>query len=702
MKRRDVLANLLASCNSAKSVAQLHSQTLKVGLSQDSFFATKLNALYAKYESLGHARKVFDETPHRTVYLWNAMLRSYCREDRWEETLCLFRSMMSESRGNEEKPDNFTIPIAMKACARLRVLACGKIIHGFVKKHEKVALDMFVGSALVELYSKCGEMGEAVKAFDEFPQPDVFLWTSMVTGYEQNGDPEEALEFFSRMVMVGRINPDRVTLVSAVSACAQLSNFRIGSCVHGVSIRNGFNSNLSLGNALLNLYAKTGSVKTAARLFMKMPEKDVVSWSSMIACYTHNGDVMEALNLFNEMIDMRTEPNSVTLVSALQACALAGNLEEGKKIHEIATRKCFELDIKVATALIDMYMKCSAPEKAVDLFNRMPEKDVVSWAALLSGYAHNGMAYKSIGVFRDMLSYETKPDAVAMVKLLAACSELGILQQAFCLHAYVIKRAFKSNIYVGASLIELYSKCGSIDNAVLLFEGITDKDVVIWSAMIAGYGVHGRGEEALKVFDRMVKHTDVKPNDVTFLSILSACSHSGLVEEGIEIFNTMLHEYQLKPGPEHYGIIVDLLGRAGELDKAMEIVETMPNPIAPHVWGALLGACQIHNNTKLGEVAAKSLFRLDPNHAGYYILLSNIYAMDNKWENVTNLRTLIKEKGLKKMSGQSVVEVGSDIRSFVAGDRLHLDSDQIYGVLVKLEMKMREEGYVPNVDLLLH
>ncbi|XP_070673136.1 putative pentatricopeptide repeat-containing protein At3g01580 [Malus domestica] len=385
------------------------------------------------------------------------MLRSYCRKDRWEETLCLFRNIMFESRGNDEKPDNFTILIALKACARVRALACRKIIHGFVKKHENVALDMFVGSALIELYCKCGQMGEAVKVFDEFLHPDVFLWTSMVTGYEQNGDPEEALEFFSRMVMVGWINPDRVMLVSAVSACAQLSNFRIGSCVHGVSIRNGFNSDLSLGNALLNLYAKTGSVKTVARLFMKMLEKDVVSWSSMIACYTHNGDVIEALNLFNKMIDTRIDPNSVTLVSALQACALAGNLE-GKKIHKIATRKCFELDIKVATALIDMYMKCSAPEKAGDLFNRMPEKDVVSWAALLSGYAHNGMAYKSIEVFRDTLSDETKPDVVAMVKLLAACSELRILQQALCVHAYVIKRAFKNNIFVGASLIELYSK----------------------------------------------------------------------------------------------------------------------------------------------------------------------------------------------------------------------------------------------------
>ncbi|KAM1712587.1 hypothetical protein ACFX12_023450 [Malus domestica] len=354
------------------------------------------------------------------------------------------------------------------------------------------------------------------------------------------------------------------------------------------------------------------------------------------------------------MIDTRFEPNSMTLVTALQAYALAGNLEKGKRIYEIATRKCFELDITVATALIDMYMKCSAPEKAGDIFNRMAEKDVVSWAALLSGYAHNGMAYKSIRVFRDMLSDTTQPDAVAMVKLLAACSELGILQQALCLHAYG----------------------GSIDNAVQLFEGITDKDVVIWSTMIAGYGVDGQGEEALKVFDRMVKHSDVKPNDAS-RSSTRCCTNTNL-----------------SPDLSTTGI-VDLLGRTGELDNGMEIVERMPNPAAAHVWGALPGAFWIHKRLQ------QSPFRLDPNYAGYYILLSNIYAMDNKWENVTNLRTLIKVKALMKMSGQSVFEVESDIRSFVAGDGLHLDSDQIYVVLGKLDTKMRAEGYVPNVDLLL-
>ncbi|KAL5568386.1 hypothetical protein UlMin_024961 [Ulmus minor] len=701
MKRRELLVNLFEACNNEISVAQLHSHTLKAGLAHESFFATKINMLYAKYSSLGHARRVFEETPHKTVYLWNATLRSYCRDKQWEETLYLFRNMIFNGRAGDEKPDKFTIPIALKACAGLRVLEYGKMIHGFIKKKDMVHFDMYVGSALIELYSKCGCMDDALKVFKEFSLPDVVLWTSMVTGYEQNGYPVEAIRFFSQMVRVECVNPDRVTLVSLVSACAQLSNFKLGSCIHSFVIRRAFDNDLSMVNSLLNLYAKTGAVKEATCLFRKMPERDVISWSSMIACYALNGDASEAINLFNEMIDMKIEPNSITAVNALQACAVACNLEEGRKIHELAVRKGFELDISVSTALIDMYMKCFTPDIAINLFKRMPKKDVVSFAALLSGYAHNGMAYKSIGVFRNMLSEETQPDAVAVVKILGACSLTGILQQALCVHGYVTKRGFCDNIFVGASLIELYSKCGSINNAVKIFERIADKDVVIWTAMIAAYAVHGQGGEALHLFDQMVGNSTAKPNSLTFLSVLSACSHSGLVEKGIEIFNMMLHEYQLKPNTEHYGILVDLLGRKGELEKAMEIVNQMPVPAGPKVWGALLGACRIHHNIKLGEVAAKHLFQLDSDHAGYYILLSNIYALDEKWQSVAELRTLIKDKKLQKTLGQSIVEAGNEVHSFVAGERFHPECEQIYGLLRKMEVKMRDEGYVPHIEYLL-
>ncbi|OMO77445.1 hypothetical protein COLO4_25161 [Corchorus olitorius] len=597
--------------------------------------------------------------------------------------------MISDEKGEDNQPDNYTLTIALKACAGLQLLKQGEILHGFLRKNEKIGLDLFVGSALIEFYSNCGKMRDASKVFKEFEKPDVVLWTSMVSGYEQNGCFEEAVAFFSEMVMEKGVDPGHVTLVSLVSACAKLSNLKLGRSVHGFVIRRGFENELCLVNALLNLYAKTGFVKAAEILFRRMAGKDVVSWSSMIGCYSHNGNAVEALRLFNDMINKGVQPNAVTFVSALQACAAACDLDEGQSIHELATKGGFDVEVSVSTALIDMYMKCLSPNEAVNVFKKMPRKDVVSWAAMLSGYAQAGMAYKSIGVFRDMLSSGIQPDAVSMVKILASSSELGILRQAVCLHGFISRSGFDSNAFVGASLVELYSKCGNLDYAVKVFEGSIDKDVVLWSAMIAGYGIHGQGGESLKLFEQMVKSSAARPNNVTFLSILSACSHAGLVSQGIEIFHMMVNEYGLYPSSEHYGIVVDLLGRTGELDKAMEIINQMPIPVEPHVWGALLSACRIHHNLEIGELATKNLLHLDTNHAGYYILLSNMYAVDGKWGNVEKVRTLIKEKGLKKMFGQSMVEISNEAHSFVADDKFHPECEKIYELLRQLEVIMR-------------
>ncbi|KAE8718232.1 putative pentatricopeptide repeat-containing protein [Hibiscus syriacus] len=597
--------------------------------------------------------------------------------------------MVSDEKGVKDVPDNYTLAIVLKACAELQLLKQGKILHGYLLKHEKIRLDLFVGSALIEFYSKCGEMSDASKVFDEFEKPDVVLWTSVVSGYEQNDCFEKAVAFFSRMVVEEGIDPDRVTLVSLVSACAKLMNLKLGKSVHGFVIRRGFENELSLVNALLNLYAKTGIVKAAEDLFKMIEGKDVVTWSAMIGCYSHNGASVKALELFNEMINKRCQPNTVTVVSALQACAVACDLDEGRRIHELVTERGFDLEVSVSTALIDMYMKCLSPDEAVNVFSRMPWKDVVAWVALLSGYALNGMAYKSIGIFRDMLSSGIQPDAVSMVKILASSSEFGIFRQAVCLHGYVTRNGFDNNAFVGASLIELYSKCGSLDYAIKVFEGIMDKDVVLWSAMISGLGIHGQGKESLKLFNQMVKSSTSKPNHVTFVSILSACSHAGLLSEGIEIFHTMVNNYGLDTGSEHYGIVVDLLGRTGELDKAVDIINRMPIPVEPHVWGALLAACRTHHNVEIGELAAKNLLGLDSNHAGYYILLSNMYAVDGKWGNLAQIRTLIKEKGLKKMTGQSMVEIRNEIHSFVADDKLHPECDKIYELLGQLGVIMR-------------
>ncbi|KAM3364020.1 putative pentatricopeptide repeat-containing protein [Capsicum galapagoense] len=650
MRSPETVLKLVGVCKTTKLLTQLRSLTIKTGLRYDTHLAAKLTKLYYELLPVQTARKLFDEIPQPNVYTCNRILQRLCGKKRYEEVLSLFSSMVSF-----EKPDHFTLLFALKACSALKQINFGKTIHGLGRKYGNIHSNMFLGSGLIEMYSKCGNMDDALRAFEEYSNPDIVLWTTLVTGYEKNFMPDEALEVFTRMVMACCVGPDPITLVTAVSACIQLMNLKAGKSVHAFVLRMCYESPLPLSNALLNLYAKTGFTFCAGNLFRVMEEKDVISWSCMISCCAHNNAADRAISLFDEMIYKGVEPNSVSVISALQACEACCNLEKGRQIHELAFQKGLELDILVSTALIDMYMSCCSPHEAIMVFDRMPNKDLVSWFALLCGCVQNGLANKSMQIFRDMMANDIRPDATVMVKILGACSELGVLELTSCLHSYVIRGGFLSNSFVGASLIDCYAKCGSMEEAIKVFERLTEKDVVIWSSMFAGYGIHGQARESIKLFHRMVTDSTVYPNKVTFLSILAACSHAGFVEEGIEFFNIMLNKYQLMPESKHYAIIVDLLGRTGELDKAMSLINQMQSQVGAHVWGALLGACRIHQNAEIGDVAARNLLRLDPDNAGYYILLSNVYAVDGKWDDAAELRRSIKEKELKTITGQSVV-----------------------------------------------
>ncbi|KAL9289968.1 putative pentatricopeptide repeat-containing protein [Arabidopsis thaliana] len=641
-----------------------------------------------KFSSSVDARQMFGEMTKRSLYQWNTLLKSLSREKQWEEILYHFSHMFRD----EEKPDNFTLPVALKACGELREVNYGEMIHGFVKKDVTLGSDLYVGSSLIYMYVKCGRMIEALRMFDELEKPDIVTWSSMVSGFEKNGSPYQAVEFFRRMVMASDVTPDRVTLITLVSACTKLSNSRLGRCVHGFVIRRGFSNDLSLVNSLLNCYAKSRAFKEAVNLFKMIAEKDVISWSTVIACYVQNGAAGEALLVFNDMMDDGTEPNVATVLCVLQACAAAHDLEQGRKTHELAIRKGLETEVKVSTALVDMYMKCFSPEEAYAVFSRIPRKDVVSWVALISGFTLNGMAHRSIEEFSIMLlENNTRPDAILMVKVLGSCSELGFLEQAECFHSYVIKYGFDSNPFIGASLVELYSRCGSLGNASKVFNGIALKDTVVWTSLITGYGIHGKGTKALETFNHMVKSSEVKPNEVTFLSILSACSHAGLIHEGLRIFKLMVNDYRLAPNLEHYAVLVDLLGRVGDLDTAIEITKRMPFSPTPQILGTLLGACRIHQNGEMAETVAKKLFELESNHAGYYMLMSNVYGVKGEWENVEKLRNSVKQRGIKKGLAESLIEIRRKVHRFVADDELHPEKEPVYGLLKELDLHMKED-----------
>ncbi|XP_019098193.1 PREDICTED: putative pentatricopeptide repeat-containing protein At3g01580 [Camelina sativa] len=643
---------------------------------------------YRKFSSSVDARQVFGEMSKRSLYQWNTLLKSLSRDKQWEDVLCHFVQMFRD----EEKPDNFTLPVALKACGELRDVKYGEMIHGFVNKDPNFVSDLYVGSSLIYMYVKCGRMTEALKVFDELEKPDLVTWSSMVSGFEKNGSPFQAVEFFRRMAMASDITPDRVTLVTLISACTKLSNSRLGRCVHGFALRRGYSKDLSLVNSLLNCYAKSNAFKEAVNLFKTMAEKDVISWSTVIACYVLNGSAAEALCVFNEMMDHGTEPNVATLLCVLQACAAAHDLEQGRKTHELAIRKGLETDVKVSTALVDMYMKCFSPDEAYSVFSMIPRKDVVSWVALISGFTLNGMAHRSIEEFSMMLlANNTRPDAILMVKILGSCSELGFLEQAECFHSYVIKYGFDSNSFIGASLVELYSRCGSLGNASKVFNEITLKDTVVWTSLITGYGIHGKGFKALETFSHMVNSSEVEPNKVTFLSVLSACSHAGLIHEGLSIFELMVNKYRFVPNLEHYAVLVDLLGRVGELDTAIEITKRMPFSPTPQILGTLLGACRIHQNNEMAEIVAKKLFELESNHAGYYMLMSNLYGVKGEWESVEKLRNSVKQRGIKKGLAESLIEITRKVHRFVADDDLHPEKEPVYGLLKELDLHMKAD-----------
>ncbi|XP_051114608.1 putative pentatricopeptide repeat-containing protein At3g01580 [Andrographis paniculata] len=686
MVSRESLVKLFESCRRGKCLSQLHSVTIRAGLTDDILVASKLAELYSKYTSFHNACKVFAEIPQRSGHVWSSILRCYLEEKRYKEILLIFTHMFPN-----QKPDACATRVALQACAETKAFGLGKTIHGFVKKKSNFSSNLFIGACLIKMYSKFGEMDDALCVFREYSNPDKVLWTAAIAGCKLNGAPAMAIELFARMVRTKEVGvvPDSITLSSVVSACTQTSDLRSGRSVHGYMIRTGMDyDGLSLSNSLLSLYGKTGSARSAAKLFEKMEAKDVISWGSMVACYAHHGNALEALDLFDDMVAKGIELNAVVLISALQACEATCDVERGRRIHKLAVREGLEFDILVATALIDMYMSCCVPDDAIQVFNRMSEIDAVCFSALLHGCVRNGRAYKSLVVFRDMLANDFRPDVFDAVKVLTACSEVGVLQQTSCVHGFTLKGSLSNDPHIIVSLIESYSKCGSLGDAIVVFEHKIDRDVVTWSSMVAAYGLHGKGLEALELFRQMIEHSSVTPNDVSFVSILSACSHAGLVRQGIDIYNLMVKDYKLQPNTKHYAIVVDLLGRAGELDKAMAFIAQMPGPVDANVWGALLNACRIYHNTEMGEFVAKKLLESDPCEVSHYILLSSMYAADKNWVDAAQVRNKVRHKELKVVSGQSVVEIRDRICTFVANDRSHQDFVQIHEMLTLLEEKM--------------
>ncbi|OIT30072.1 PREDICTED: pentatricopeptide repeat-containing protein At3g26782, mitochondrial [Nicotiana attenuata] len=534
---------------------------------------------------------------------------------------------------------------------------------------------------------------------------DVFSWNSIIADLARSGDSVEALRAFSSMRKLS-LKPNRSTFPCAIKSCSSLSDLTSGKQTHQQALIFGYETDLFVSSALIDMYSKCDQLADARKLFDQIPQKNVVSWTSMITGYVQNDQPHEALSLFKELLAGQAEElvslDSVSMVSVLSACSRISRKTLTQGLHGFVTKRGFDEDLGVGNTLIDAYAKCGEVDLSRKMFDVMPEKDIISWNSMIAVYAQHGLSSQALEIFRSLAwDREVDYNAVTLSAVLLACAHSGALQAGKCIHDQVIKMNLEDNVFVATSMIDMYCKCGRLRMARNAFNRMKEKNVKSWSALIAGYGMHGRAREALQVFYEM-NLAGVKPNYITFVSVLAACSHAGLLDEGWYWFKAMEPRYCIQPGVEHYACMVDLLGRAGFLAKAYNLIEEMKVTPDFVVWGSLLAACRMHKNVELGEIAARNLFELDSTNCGYYVLLSNIYADAGRWEDVDKMRILMKNRGLSKPPGFSLLELKGRVHIFLVGDREHPQHEKIYAYLEELSVKLQIAGYVPNMTSDLH
>lgn len=568
-------------------------------------------------------------------------------------------------------------------------------IHALIIKTNLSTHGSF-GSQLIASYGRVNDITSARKMFDELPQRGVDGFNAMIMAYHRKGLPNNVMGVYNRMIEE-RVKPDSSTFTVALKACVSLMDLDKGEEVWRKSLEFGYDNDVFVGSSVLNLYLKSGKMEKAVVVFDKMQRKDLVSWSSMISGFSCNGKPYEAVDLYRRMLKEGIEGDEVVMVGLIQACANLGVSKLGLSVHGYMIRREIPMGVVVQTSLVDMYAKNGHLALASHVFHNMPHRNVISWGALISGFAQNGLAEKALDLMAEMRSCGFEPDFASLVSSLLACAQIGFLKLGKSVHGYIIRRHDCDQV-LGTSLIDMYSKCGSLSQARSLFDHMGCRDSISWNVIIAGYGIHGHGNEALSLFLQMIQ-TELKPDHATFASLLSALSHSGLVKEGRYWFNLMVSEYKIKPNEKHYSCMVDLLARAGRVEEALELVNTMDTKPGLAIWVALLSGCCNYRKLKVGEMVAKRVLELNPDDLGIHALVSNFFAMEEKWDEVAGVRKMMKKTGMKKIPGYSAVEVGGELYAFLMEDKSHHRYKEILCVLNKLDKDMRDIGCLTVMEV---
>ncbi|KAG9455481.1 hypothetical protein H6P81_008385 [Aristolochia fimbriata] len=598
-------------------------------------------------------------------------------------------------------PDNFAFPAVLKCVTALHDLNIGKQLHAAVVKFGYHVSSVTVANTLLTMYAKCGELGDVFRVFDRISDRDQVSWNSFVAALCHFEEWMFALEAFRIIVSQG-VEPSSFTLVSVTLACSQL-NRREGSRLGKAPFENPF-----VSSALVDMYCNCKQVGSGRRVFDRVSELRIGLLNAMMGGYTLNGLNEEALKLFLKMEEVAgLIPNATTLAIVVTACVRCKAFRRKEDIHGYVVKLGYDGDLYVQNALMDMYSRLGKVDLSLKIFDAIMEnRDLISWNTIITGYVINGLHDAALHLMAEMQNKKHpekkpdytanivfKPNTITLMTVLPGCAALAALAKGKEIHTYAVRHNLVKEVTVGSALVDMYSKCGCLKLSREVFNRMPKRNVITWNVLIMAYGMHGYGEEALKLFKDMESQDSVRPNEVTFIALFAACSHSGLVDEGLEIFYKMKENHGIEPTPDHYACVVDLLGRAGKLEDAYQIVNSMSTgPDQAGAWSSLLGACRIHGNVKLGEIAAKNLLVLEPNVASHYVLLSNIYSSAGLWNQSMEVRRKMKEIGVRKEPGCSWIEMGDEVRKFTAGDGSHNQSARLHGFLEELLERMKKEG----------
>ncbi|XP_027364305.1 pentatricopeptide repeat-containing protein At5g16860-like [Abrus precatorius] len=654
--------------------------------------ASKILTFYAQFHDLnsviGVLKTTFEDEPN-TPMMWNLIIRSHVDLGLFHSALSLYKEMRQMGVAH----DTYTFPIVNRALSSMRVDAVyGKMIH-CVATQMGLDVDLYFCNTMIDVYVKCGCVGYALRVFDEMLQRDVVSWTLMIAGYGSGRQVGVACDLFNEMRM--ELEPNSVTLIVMLQACCASTTLKEGTSIHGYAVKSGLLMDWSVKNSVLKMYASRRSTREVELLFSEVNMKDVASWNILISFYSSEGDVIKVAGLFKEMHSLEVNSwNIETLTLVISALAKSGSLSEGEGMHCLVIKTGFSDDV-LLTSLLDFYAKCGKLEISVQLFSEIHFKSNITWSAMMSGFIQNGSFMEAIVLFQQMQADDLDIVPEIWRHLLDVYANLGALKLGKVVHGYLIKNFFNGPVdgtaHLETSILNMYLRGGNMSSAIACFDSMPVKDVVAWTTMIDGLGSHGFGFDALKCFYLMIEKR-VQPNSVTFLSLLSACSHSGLVSEGCNIYYSMKWCFGIEPALDHHTCIVDLLGRCGLLKEALAIILKMIIQPDSRIWGALLAASRIYGNKKFGEYAALRLLELEPNNAGYYTLLSNVKASVGRWNEVEELRRVMSERDLKKKPGWSCIEVKEVIQGFVSGDISHPKAKEIYEALGRLSRVTQDFG----------